>query len=112
MAKTFDFNKLKEKTMTVVLSDEAKTTLIVKTPTKALKEYLDDLQKEINTSNDEEELEDALYNATAKIMSNNKDNIEVTPEKLKELFKDVTFILDFINAYMEFIDEYTNASKK
>ena len=45
-------------------------------------------------------------------MSNNKDNIEVTPEKLKELFKDVTFILDFINAYMEFIDEYTNASKK
>ena len=111
MAKTFDFNKLKEKTWTVVLSDEDKTTLTIKTPTKALKEYLEDLQNEINTSNDEEELEDALYNASAKIMSNNKENITITLEKLKELFKDVNFIIDFINAYMEFIDEYTNASK-
>lgn len=111
MAKTFDFNKIKEKTMNVVLSDEAKTLLILKTPNKALMESLQNIQDEIRHSEDEDELIESLYDVTAKIMSRNKNEKVITSELLKELYPDIDFILEFITAYMEFIDEYTNASK-
>ena len=106
MAKTFDFNKVKEKTLKVVLSDEANTTLILKTPTKALYESLKDLHEELKVVEDSEELEDGLYEITAKIMSNNKEKIEITPDQLKELYDDIEYINAFLEAYTEFIADY------
>ena len=110
MAKTFDFNKIKEKTMPVILSDEDQTTLILKTPNKALWEDLEALYKEIENSDDEEEVSDTLYMVTAKIMSRNKNNITITPEHLKEMYDDRDYIMAFLAAYTEFIEEYKAAT--
>lgn len=110
MAKTFDFNKLKEKTMTVVLSDEEKTTLIIKTPNKALYESIESLENDIKNSEDDEEIEDALYNLSAKVMSHNKNKIEITPEKLKGLYEDIDYLVAFLREYTDFIGEYRNAT--
>lgn len=109
MAKTFDFNKLKAKTMTVILSDEHKTTLVLKTPTKALYDEMREARNEFNNVNDEDELHTALYEVTAKIMSNNKAGIEITPEKLRELYDEVEYIKAFLTAYTEFVNENTRS---
>ena len=110
MAKTFDFNKLKEKTMKVVLSDDNNTTLVLKTPNKALYEYMKDARAEFTTSEDQEELIDALYDVSAKIMSHNKNGVEITPEYLRELYDEVDYIKAFLGAYTDFINDYHNAS--
>jgi hypothetical protein len=109
MAKTFDFNKLKAKTMTVILSDEHKTTLVLKTPTKALYDEMKEARNEFNNVSDEDELHTALYEVTAKIMSNNKAGIEITPEKLRELYDEVDYIKAFLTAYTEFVNENTRS---
>ena len=108
MAKSFDFNKIKPKTMAVTLSDEKKTTLMVMTPDKRLRDELVSLYEDINDS-DEDEVNEALYELTAKVMSRNKQGIEVTSEKLKELYPDANYLMAFLDAYVEFIDEMTNS---
>lgn len=108
MAKTFDFNKVKPKTMTVTLSDEEKTTLLVTTPNKALMDELVAVYDNTNDS-DEDEISEALYDVSAKIMSRNKQGIVITTEKLKELYEDVETIMAFLEAYSEFIGELTNS---
>ena len=110
MAKTFDFNKLKEKTLKVVLSDPENTTLTLKTPNKKLFEYLKNVQDDFENVEESEELVDSLYDATAKIMSNNKEGIEITPEKLKELYDEIDYIYAFLEAYTDFIKDYHIAS--
>lgn len=109
MAKTFDFNKLKEKTLKVVLTDPENTTLVLKTPNKKLFEYLKRVQddiKNVEEHKDCEELFDSLYDVTAKIMSHNKEGIEITPEKLKELYDEIEYIYAFLEAYTDFIKDY------
>ena len=108
MAKSFDFNKLKLKTMTVTLSDEEKSILMVMAPDKRLKDELVSIYENINDS-DEDEVSEGLYELTAKVMSRNKQGIKVTSEKLKELYPDANYIMAFLNAYVEFIDEITNS---
>ena len=108
MSKSFDFNKIKPKTMTVTLSDEKKTSLTVMMPDKRLKDELTFIYEDIKDS-DEDEVSEALYELTSKIMSRNKQGIEITSEKLKELYPDVNYIMAFLKAYVEFIDEMANS---
>lgn len=108
MAKSFDFNKIKPKTMTVTLSDDKKTNLMVMTPNKGLRDELVSLYEDINDS-DEDEVNEALYEVTAKIMSRNKQGIEITSETLKELYPDANYVMAFLDAYVEFIGEMTNS---
>ena len=108
MAKSFDFNKIKPNTMNVTLSDEEKTTLMVMTPDKGLRDELVSLYEDINDS-DEDEVNEALYELSAKVMSRNKQGIKITSEKLKELYPDTDYLMAFLNAYVEFIDEMTNS---
>lgn len=108
MAKSFDFNKIKPKTMNVTLSDEEKTTLVVMTPDKRLKDELENIKTEVENA-DEEETLDLLYELTAKVMSRNKNGIVITAEKLKELYEDVSYIVAFLEVYSEFVDELTNS---
>ena len=109
MAKSFDFNKVKPKTMSVTLSDEKKTTLLVMTPDKRLKDELSSLYENIEDTDDEDEINEALYELTAKVMSRNKQGIEITPEKLTKLYPDISYIMAFLDAYIEFIDEAVNS---
>ena len=108
MAKTFDFNKLKPRTMTVTLSDEEKTTLVIMTPNKKLKDELSYFNDNIADADEDEALE-ALYEVTAKVMSRNSQNIEITSAKLKELYPDENYIVAFLEAYGEFVSELTNS---
>ena len=108
MAKSFDFNKIKPKTMNVTLSDEKKTTLVVMTPDKKLKEELENLKNEIENA-DEDETLDILYDLTARLMSRNKNGIVITIETLKELYEDESYILAFLEAYSEFVNELVNS---
>lgn len=108
MAKSFDFNKIKPKTMNVTLSDEEKTTLVLMTPSKGLKDELSYLTDNINEEDDEETIE-ALYNVASKILSRNTQNIEITSERLRELYPDENYIIAFLQSYGEFVYEATNS---
>ena len=111
MAKSFDFNKIRQKTMNVTLSDKEKTTLVLITPDKKLAtelETLKDMVEEIDTE-DIEEVENYLYELTSKVMSRNKNGIEITVETLKELYSDISYIMAFLEAYIEFINEVTSS---
>ena len=104
MANNFDFNKFKPKTMTVTLTDEKKTTLFVNTPDKKLRDNLTAVTENV-ADMDEDDLEEALYEVTARVMSRNKQGIEITPERLKELYPDVRYVTAFLEAYIEFVNE-------
>ena len=108
MAKSFDFNKFKPKTMNVTLSDEKKTILTITTPSKKLKEELSYFTENIN-SEDDDEIIDTLYEVTAKVMSRNTQNIVITSEQLKELYPDENYLIAFLQAYGEFVAELTNS---
>ena len=109
MAKSFDFNKIKPVTMMVTLTDEEKTTIAVKTPDKRLRDELLSLYENIDDDTDEDEMSEALYELTAKIMSRNTKDIVITSEKLKALYPDHAYLIAFLNAYVDFIDESTNS---
>lgn len=108
MAKTFDFNKHKPRTMTVTLSDDEKSVFSVMTPDKRLRDELIALYEDINNS-DEDEVNDALYELTAKVMSRNVEKFSVTSEQLRELYPDPSYVMAFLNAYVDFIAEMSNA---
>lgn len=107
MAKSFDFNRMKPRTMTVTLSDEKKTTLIVKTPNKALRDELVGIKESVEDA-EEEEVWDALYELAAKVMSRNKEDIKITAVQLKELYEDVNYITAFLEAYTDFVNELSD----
>lgn len=104
MANTFDFNKVKLKTMNVTLSDEKKTTLIITTPDKKLMDELKSF-KNLTQNLDETDVLDSLYELAAKIMSRNKTGVKVSAEMLKELYDDMGYLIAFLNAYTDFVKD-------
>jgi hypothetical protein len=109
MAKTLNFNNTKKQYLTVTLADEAKTTIMVGTPTKKILNELLSMQDSLESANDAStEDMDQLYNSCATIMSRNKGGKEITKEYLEEIF-DFEDIIVFFNAYMEFISEVMGA---
>lgn len=108
MAKSFDFNKIKPKTMNVTLTDENKTVISVMTPDKKLRDDLVSLYENVDDS-DEDEINEALYDLSARVMSRNKQGIEIKSEQLKELYPDPTYIMAFLNAYIDFVSELTDS---
>ena len=110
MAKALNFNNVKKTYLTVTLADEANTTLMIGTPTKAIMDDLVALQDSLDNISDEEastEATDELYGACAKLMSRNKGSIKISKEYLEEVF-DFEDIIIFFNAYMDFISEVTS----
>ncbi len=111
MAKTLNFNNVKKRYLTVTLADEAKTTLMIGTPTKAIMDDLILLQSSLETIQEDEtnaEATDDLYLACAKVMSRNKGGMKISKEFLENLF-DFEDIMIFFSAYMDFIGEITDA---
>ena len=109
MAKALNFNKVKKTYMTITLADEAETTLMIGTPTKAIMDDLMSLQDNLVSISDDRANTEAtgeLYKTCAKLMSRNKGGIKITAEYLENIF-DFEDIIIFFNAYMEFIAEVT-----
>lgn len=110
MSKVLNFNKVKKTYLTVTLTDENNTTLMIGTPTKAIMDDLVSLQDNIESISDEQaeaEATDELYGACAKLMSRNKGGLKISKEFLENLF-DFEDIVIFFNAYMDFIAEVTS----
>lgn len=98
MANTFDFNKLKKKTFSIVLNDENNTRLSLQTPKKKIMtEFLDMSTNTSNVSMDD------IYNITAEIMSCNTEGKTITGAELENQL-DFEDILAFFKAYTEFIN--------
>lgn len=107
MAKAINFNNVKKQYLTVTLSDEKETTLMIGTPTKSVMTELYNLKDALKSFDSEDpdiEVTDDLYNTCAKVMSRNKGGITITGDFLSEIF-DYEDIVLFFNAYMGFIDE-------
>lgn len=108
MAKTLDFNNIKKKYLTVTLADEAKTVLMVGTPTKRILDSLIDMKDSLNEENISDEAVDDLYEICAKIMSRNKTGRVITKEMIEDAF-DFEDLIVFIRAYTDFINEISNS---
>lgn len=109
MAKPLNFNNMKKRYLTVTLTDEKKTTLMIGTPTKAIMDDLVLLQSSLEALNENEantEATDDLYRACAKVMSRNKADVKISKEHLEEIF-DFEDIVIFFTAYMDFVTEVT-----
>lgn len=107
MAKAINFNNIKKQYLSVTLSDEKETLLMIGTPTKAVMDDLYALRDTLKTVNEDEadiEVTNDLYNTCAKVMSRNKGGIKITGDYLADIF-DYEDIVIFFNAYMGFIDE-------
>jgi len=107
MAKSINFNNVKKHYLTVELSDEKHTVLMIGTPTKAVMDDLYALRDTLNAVNEDDadiEVTNDLYNTCAKVMSRNKGGIKITGDYLADIF-DYEDIVIFFNAYMGFIDE-------
>lgn len=106
MAKPLNFNNLKKQFLTVTLSDDKATTLLVGTPTKSIMTELICLQESIESMTEDNNTEamDLLYGACARIMSRNKNGIKIEKEFLEEIF-DFEDVIVFIRAYMDFVQE-------
>lgn len=103
MANTFDFNKLKKKTFSIILNDENNTHLKLVTPKKKImSEFLEMSQNTANVSMDD------IYNITAEIMSCNSEGKTITGAQLEEIL-DFEDILAFFQSYTAFIQSLSSA---
>lgn len=108
--KSLNFNNVKKTYLTVTLTDENNTTIMIGTPTKAIMDDLVLLQSGLETISEDDanvDATDELYSACAKVMSRNKGGIKISKEFLEEIF-DFEDIMIFFNAYMDFITEVTS----
>lgn len=106
MAKSLNLNKVKKQVFTLTLPDEDETVLLITTPTKTTLEEFIAIKDNMTAEEDEKAL-DAMYDIVAKIMSHNRNKIQVTP-KMLEACMDFEDLILFVNSYTEFIREVTN----
>ena len=111
MAKSLNFNNVVKQYLTVTLSDENNTRLLIGTPTKAVMDellYFQSTLTELAETESNEVIIDALYRTCAKIMSRNKAGITITSDYLAGIL-DFEDILTFITSYSEFVSEIINS---
>lgn len=108
MAQVLDFNKVKKNYFTIVLNDDKKTRLQVKTPTKGLLMELTTSLPDTSGAMPSEEDLAALYDFAARLMSRNKTDTIVTGEQLAEIL-DFEDLIVFFTAFTDFITELTNS---
>lgn len=104
MAKALDFNKTKKRYWTVTLPDDAKTVLLISTPTKTVFDELVSMKNALENTELAEGAIDDLYEICAKIMSRNKTGKVVTVEAVQEMF-DFEDIILFVHGFTEFVHE-------
>ena len=108
MARSLDFNNMKKRYLTVTLADEAKTVLMIGTPTKAVLDSLLNMKDSLAGDELTDDAIEDLYEIVAKIMSRNKTGRVITKETVQELF-DFEDVIVFIRAYTDFISEVSSA---
>lgn len=108
MARILDLNDIKIPELELVFADEARTTLHVTAPTEALVNEMESWVREglgSLASGDKASIEMA-YGMTARLLSCNREGVDITPEDLRVKYcVDIWTLIPILNAYMEFISE-------
>lgn len=107
MTKALDFNTLKKKVLTITLADEAKTKLLLTTPSKKVIDDLLRVQDSLSGEVDDGVIND-LYELVTNLFNHNKTGKHVERETVEELM-DLEDIIVFIGAYTDFLAEVTNS---
>lgn len=96
-----DFTKTKKKFLNVKLIDG--NTVMVRMPTKKIFDELIDLEDNLRNLDmgNREQIEE-VYNITARVLSNNLQNKEISSEYLSEIF-DVEDISILFSSYINFV---------
>lgn len=111
MARVLDLNSVQRPELELTLMDKDRTTLHVTTPTEALVNELEQLR-----AGDLSKLEtgdkgsvDMIYDLTARLISCNREGINIGPEELRGHYRvDLESLLIVLSAYMEFINDIKN----
>lgn len=108
MAKALNFNKVKKQYMTVTLSDEKQTTIMIGTPTKKLMDEFIVMGSQLDEATDNNAIMKDFYELSAKLMSRNKGGVKITREQLEDAL-DFEDLIIFMNAYTAFIQEISRS---
>lgn len=108
-----DFNQLIQPTLDLTMSDEDKTDITVTIPTEGLVEELEKMRENVTTifAKENPDAIDACYDLAARIISCNRQGIQVSVDDLKNKYwptdKKVNqlHLLAFFKAYNDFIKE-------
>lgn len=111
-----NFNTLMLPVLELEMSDEAKTEITVTTPTEGLVEELEKMLPNASTifAADNPDSIDACYDLAARVISCNRQGIQVSVDDLKTKYwpKDKQtnqlYLLAFFKAYVDYIDELKN----
>lgn len=107
MSNTINFNNATKRYLTVTFADANNTVITVGTPTKALFQDLVGLARSISAGAENNlGAIDELYIVCAKIMSRNKEGVEITKDFMEENM-DFEDIITFFKGYMAFVREIT-----
>lgn len=112
MAKTLNFNTIVPPTLPLVMRDDAKTKITVTAPVEELVEKLQVIAPRMTEmlEGDESESVPVIYDLAARIISCNKEGLQVTAEDLRGKYRmNLELLVVFFSAYLDFISEITNA---
>ena len=105
MSNAINFNNVTKRYLPVTFADAKNTVITICTPIKALFQELVELAKNIRSSKETNlDAIDDLYIVCAKIMSRNKEGVEITKEFMEENM-DFEDVITFFKAYMGFVKE-------
>ena len=112
MAKVLDFNTIERPVLELVMQDDERTHIKVSTPTESLVEELAALapqMEKVLQSKDADSIA-AIYDLAARLINCNRSFVKVTAEDLRGKFcMNLESMVIFFGAYVEFINEVTNA---
>ena len=116
MAK-LNFNTIRRPVLELTMMDEAKTDITVTTPNEGLVEELEATLPELKAvlAPGDSGAIDAAYDLAARLISCNKENLQVTADDLrgkywpKDRRANMENLVFFFSAYMDFISEINNA---
>ena len=112
MAKTLNFNTIVPPTLPLVMRDEAQTEITVIAPLEALVEELQAVAPHMieMLTGDESEATPVIYDLAARLISCNKEGLQVTADDLRDKYKlNLEALIVFYNVYLDFLSEITNA---
>ena len=112
MVKTLDFNSIKGPTLHLVMPDDGKTEIDVKTPNEGLVEELQQIAPEMQSAVDAGDRADiaVIYGLAARLISCNRQGLHVTVDDLRGKYRmDLEMLIIFYSNYLDFISEITNA---
>lgn len=116
MAK-LNFNTINRPVLELTMADENKTEITVTTPPEELVEELEATLPELKNilSSADEAATDCSYTLAAKLISCNKQGLQVTAFELKNHYwpknktENLLYLVTFLSAYQDFINEINNA---